>query len=75
VDDLPEYAEIVTEYRASGPEYVTGEISESIRAWSAELGGQQFMTWEPKGIFDETPGFEPEYWFGFRFESVSPESG
>jgi hypothetical protein len=72
-DDLPGYAEVVTEFRALGPDCVTGEISEIYRAWNAELGGQRFMTWQPKGVFDETHGFEPEYWFGLRVEKASSD--
>lgn len=35
------------------------------KAWRTKLGGEWFMTWEPKGLFDED-GFEPEVWFVFR---------
>jgi len=72
-EELPGYAEIVTEFRALGPDCVAGELIEIYQAWNVKLGGQQFMTWKPKGIFDETHGFEPEYWFGLRVEKASSD--
>ena len=35
------------------------------KAWRTKLGGEWFMTWEPKGLFDEG-SFKPEVWFAFR---------
>ena len=70
-EDLPGYADIVTEFHALGTNCVTGEFSEIYRAWHVDLGGKQFMTWEPKGVFDETHGFEPEFWIGLRLEKAS----
>ncbi len=37
------------------------------KAWRTKLGGEWFMTWEPKGLFDED-GFKPEVWFAFRID-------
>ena len=72
-DEPPGYAEVVTAFRALGPDCVAGELDEVYRAWIANLGGEQFMTWEPKSVFDEADGFEPEYWLGFRVGTASTD--
>ncbi|MGB5335894.1 MAG: hypothetical protein WBN07_09750 [Woeseiaceae bacterium] len=35
------------------------------KVWRTRLGGEWFMTWEPKGVF-EGDDFTPEVWFAFR---------
>ncbi len=36
------------------------------KAWRSRLGGEWFMTWEPKGLLGED-GFNPDYWIVLRF--------
>ena len=35
------------------------------KVWRTKLGGEWFMTWEPKAVFGES-NFKPEVWFVFR---------
>lgn len=37
------------------------------KAWRTKLGGEWFLTWEPKGVFDE-PDFQPDTWIVFRID-------
>lgn len=37
------------------------------KAWRTKLGGEWFMTWEPKAVFDKE-NFTPEYWVVFRMD-------
>ena len=36
------------------------------KAWRTRLGGEWFMTWEPKGLFGGD-GFNPDYWMVLKF--------
>lgn len=48
-----------------GPDGVTtGEVT-LYKVWRTKLGGEWFMTWEPKGIL-ENEGLVPEVWYVFR---------
>lgn len=46
----------------------TTEVS-MYKAWRTKIGGEWFITWEPKGAFGEDD-FEPEAWFVFRIEKL-----
>ncbi|MDH3303614.1 MAG: hypothetical protein OEM50_00115 [Gammaproteobacteria bacterium] len=43
-----------------------GKIA-NYKVWRTKLGGEWFMTWEPKTVFDNE-SFLPEVWFVFRLE-------
>jgi hypothetical protein len=38
------------------------------KAWLKKLGGEQFMTWEQAGAFNDDGSFQSQYWFVFRLE-------
>jgi len=46
----------------------TTEVS-MYKVWRTKIGGEWFMTWEPKGFFGEDD-FEPDGWFVFRIEKM-----
>lgn len=41
------------------------------KAWLAKLGGEQFMTWQPVGGFNDDGSFMPEYWWVFKVDKHS----
>lgn len=43
------------------------------KAWLTKLGGQQFMTWEAMGGFNDDGSHAPEYWFVWRVERRSAD--
>jgi hypothetical protein len=43
-----------------------------MKAWRTKLGGEWFMTWEGKGGFSATRGFEAEEWLVFRIDKAVP---
>ena len=43
-----------------------------LKAWRTKLGGEWFMTWEGKGGFSATRGFEAEEWLVFRIDKAVP---
>ena len=69
-EGLPGYAETVAQFRGLGSKCIAGEVIEIYKVWQTELGGERFMTWEPKGVFEETHGFEPEIWLGYRVDKI-----
>lgn len=46
---------------------VTTEKITLYKVWRTKLGGEWFLTWEPKGIFEDED-FAPEAWFVFRIQ-------
>jgi len=36
------------------------------KGWLTTIGGQQFMCWEPKFVFDEKHGMKPKAWFVWK---------
>ena len=49
-----------------------GEVA-LYKAWRTEIGGEWFMTWELKGLFDEEDGYGPVLWFSFRERRDNPD--
>lgn len=43
------------------------------KGWLTKLAGEHFMTWEPKGVYDNET-FTPEVWFVFRIERPDPDT-
>ena len=66
--DLETYEDLVSLMRKEsvGEGGVTATSVIMYKAWRTRLGGEWFMTWEPKGLLDED-GFNPEYWIVLRF--------
>lgn len=62
--DLNSYAGLsrLMENVPVGDNGVTATSMTMYKAWRSKLGGEWFMTWEPKGLLTED-GFAPEYWF------------
>ena len=42
------------------------------KVWRKKLGGQWFMIWEPKGVFDYEDEFDTEEWLVFRIDKRDP---
>lgn len=60
----PGLAELIENEPVSPDGITTREIT-LFKVWRTKLGGEWFMTWEPKGTFDNE-SFVPEVWFAFR---------
>jgi len=45
-----------------------------LKAWRTQIGKQAFMTWEPKGTFDEEYGFAPTEWLNFRVDKPDADT-
>ena len=43
------------------------------KVWLTRLGGEQFMVWEPKAVYDNDT-FTPEVWFVFRMERPNADT-
>ena len=56
LDSLDEHVEMLTTLEDSEAEVIV------YKGWLVRLGGQQFMTWEPKGLFNSIDDFQTEYW-------------
>lgn len=69
--ELDSYADLagLIENESVGKDGVTASKIGMYKAWRTKLGGEWFMTWEPKGLIGED-SFEPEIWFVFRMEKV-----
>lgn len=50
-----------------GPDGITATEITLYKVWRTKLGGEWFMTWEPKGLFDDE-AFVPESWLAFRID-------
>lgn len=60
-------AEFVDKKPSVGSDGVTAGKIANYKAWRTKLGGEWFMTWEPKTVFDNE-NFSPEVWFAFRMD-------
>jgi hypothetical protein len=67
--ELENYADLtrLIENETVGDDGATATEIVMYKAWRTRLGGEWFMTWEPKALFAED-GFEPEVWFAFRID-------
>ncbi len=66
--DLETYEDLVTLMKNEpvGDDGVTATSMIMYKAWRTRLGGEWFMTWEPKGLFGEGD-FNPDYWVVLKF--------
>lgn len=66
--DLETYEDLVTlmNNEPVGDDGATATSITMYKAWRSRLGGEWFMTWEPKGLLGED-GFNPDYWIVLRF--------
>jgi hypothetical protein len=71
--DRISHAEVMSVIREVGGSCMDYGEREAYKAWKTRLGDTWFMTWEPKGVFDEEYGYEPEFWLGFRLDKKGPQ--
>ncbi len=62
-----DFAEFIDKEPVVGQDGLTAGKIENYKVWRTKLGGQWFMTWEPKMVF-AAEGFAPEAWFVFRLD-------
>ena len=67
------YASAIARFRAAGSDCLRGELDEIYKAWLTDIGRGEFMTWEPKGQFDEDYGFLPKVWLGWRLNRIDAD--
>lgn len=69
--DLNSYAGLamLMENEPVGDEGATTTEVRLYKVWRTKIGGEWFMTWEPKGLFGEDD-FQPDAWFVFRIEKM-----
>ena len=67
--DLENYDDLVQlmENESIGDDGATATGTVVYKVWRTKLGGEWFMTWEPKAVFDNS-NFEPEVWWVFRID-------
>jgi len=67
--DLDRYDDVakLMENETVGEDGATANEVIMYKAWRTKLGGEWFMTWEPKGVFDNET-FTPEMWLAFRID-------
>ncbi len=67
VDDVDNYADLerLVDNASVGEDGVTATSIIMYKAWLSKLDGEQFITWEPKGLLNKD-GFAPKYWLVFR---------
>lgn len=55
------------ENEAIGDDGATATETILYKVWRTKLGGEWFLTWEPKAVFDQG-NFKPEVWWVFRID-------
>lgn len=67
--DLDKYDDLVRlmENESVGDDGATATETVVYKVWRTKLGGEWFMTWEPKAVFDQG-NFKPEVWLVFRID-------
>ena len=73
--DLERYEDVVKlmESEPVGEDGATASGTIIYKAWRTKLGGEWFLTWEPKGVFDEAD-FRPEVWMVFRIDKPDADT-
>ena len=73
--DLETYEDLVSlmKNQPIGDDGVTATSMIMYKAWRTKLGGEWFMTWEPKGLFGED-GFNPDYWIVLKFMKLDADT-
>ena len=61
------------ENESIGAEGATADGTTLYKAWRTKLGGEWFLTWEPKGVYDEAD-FQPDTWLVFRIEKLDADT-
>jgi hypothetical protein len=68
-----DYDFVIRKMQAHGADCYGGESVAHYKAWRTKLGGKWFMTWEPKGLYDEEFGFVNEIWLGWRIDKAGSD--
>lgn len=72
-EELSYYDEMMADIAAFGTECFAVERGPgAIKVWRTKLGGEWFMTWESKGVFDAEKGFESDQWTVFHIDKSVP---
>ena len=66
LDDYGDLAGLM-ENESVGEDGATSTETVVYKVWRTKLGGEWFMTWEPKAVFDQD-NFKPEVWWVFRID-------
>jgi len=72
--DDPRYEDLIAFIRNAPDDCADAGEEFSYKVWLTRLGDNAFLTWEPKRVFDKKTGFEPEFWFVFRIDKISPDT-
>ena len=72
ISSYGDFARFVDEVPVGDDGATTTEVA-LYKAWRTKLGGEWFMTWEPKAVYDED-GFVPDAWLVFRLERPDPDT-
>jgi hypothetical protein len=60
------YDGFVAKLRGAGTSCLKGDLTDLYKVWLTDIGQGEFMTWEPKGGFDEEDAFDPDIWYVWR---------
>ncbi|MDH3577820.1 MAG: hypothetical protein OEO71_08385 [Gammaproteobacteria bacterium] len=73
--ELQSYADLAAliENTPVGRDGVSADNVENFKVWKTKLGGEWFMTWEPKTVFGNE-SFSPETWWVFRINRPDENS-
>ncbi len=66
-ESYSDFAEFIDKEPVVGRDGLTAGNIENYKVWRTKLGGEWFMTWEPKTVFDND-SFSPDIWFVFRLD-------
>ncbi len=66
------YDTVVRYIEAHGADCFAGDSVAHYKAWRTKLGGKWFMTWEPKGLYEEDFGFANQVWLAWRIVKSGP---
>lgn len=66
-ESYSDFAEFIDKGPVVGQDGLTAGKIASYKVWRTKLGGEWFMTWEPKHVFDNEE-FSPEVWFVFGLD-------
>ena len=67
-DDDDEYAQLMSRYLTHDADCFELDGGIGVKAWRTRLGGEWFMTWEPRGYYDPDNGFGRDEYIAFRID-------
>ncbi len=67
------YDYMIRYFEAHGADCFGGERVAHYKAWRTKLGGRWFMTWEPKGLYEEEFGFANQIWLAWRIDKAGSD--